>query len=119
MDKNFEILHGILNAASKRQKVISSNIANADTPGYKAKDVKFNNFLGKEMKVLKTDPKHLGSENRSGSGNYTIEETPSWGDQNNVEINIEVAKMTENALLHESAIKILSSKIKMFKSAIK
>ncbi len=119
MDKHFKMLHGLLTAANKRQIVISSNIANADTPGYKARDVKFNSFLGKEMKVLKTDPKHLGSENGSGSGNFTIEETPSWGDQNNVEINIEVAKMTENALLHESAIKILSTKIKMFKAAIK
>jgi flagellar basal-body rod protein FlgB len=71
------------------------------------------------MKVLKTDTKHLGSENMSSGSNVTVEETLSWGDQNNVEINIEVAKMTENALLHESAIKILSSKIKMFKAAIK
>ncbi len=38
---------------------------------------------------------------------------------NRIGNNIEVAKMTENSLLHESAIKILSSKIKMFKAAIK
>ncbi len=120
MDKGFKVLHGLLTAANMRQKVISSNIANADTPGYKARDVKFNNLLGKEMSVMKTDSKHMSMETKSGgSGNFTIEENLSWGDGNNVEINVEVAKMTENALTHEAAIKILSSKIKMFKDAIK
>ena len=120
MDKGFKVLHGLLKAANMRQKVISSNIANADTPGYKARDVKFNNLLGKEMSVLKTDPKHMSSENQSGgSGKFTIEENLSWGDGNNVELNVEVAKMTENSLLHEAAIRVLSSKIKMFRSAIK
>ena len=119
MDNSFKVLHGILKAANMRQKVISSNIANADTPGYKARDVKFNNLLGKEMKVLKTDPKHLGSERMSGGSSFTIQENLSWRDGNNVELNIEVAKMTENSLVHEAAVKILTSKIKMFRSAIK
>ncbi len=120
MDNGFKVLHGLLTAASMRQKVISSNIANADTPGYKARDVKFNNFLGKEMSVMKTDSKHISMEKQgSGSGNFTIEDNLSWGDGNNVEINVEVAKMTENSLVHEAAIKVLTTKIKMFKAAIK
>ncbi|MBI5741665.1 MAG: flagellar basal body rod protein FlgB [Nitrospirae bacterium] len=119
MDKGFKTLERIVQAANIRQKVITSNIANADTPGYKAKDVKFDNLLGKEMKLLTTDAKHIGGSGSGGaSGKTSIEENLSWEDRNNVELNVEVAKMTENALLHDTAVTILSSKIRMYKMAI-
>lgn len=119
MDKDFTILHRILNAATMRHKVISSNLANVDTPGYKAKDVTFGNLLGKTMKMMKTDPKHLGGgESSEVDGKIIVQDDLSWGDRNNVELNVEVAKMTENSLVHNAALKILSSKIKMYKAAI-
>lgn len=119
MDKGFGILHRIVQAAKTRQKVIASNIANADTPGYKARDVKFGNFLEKEVRLLNTDPRHMGGKKGiEVKGTMIIEDNPSWSDRNNVELNVEVAKMTENALLHDTAIKILNTKIKMFKNAI-
>ena len=119
MDKGFNILHNILKATGIRHKVISSNIANSDTPGYKAKDVKFGDLVEKQRRILKTDPKHIGGADGSNiSSMVKVQETPSWGDKNNVELNIEVAKMTENSLLHEAAVTILSKKIKMFKTAI-
>ncbi|MBI5056690.1 MAG: flagellar basal body rod protein FlgB [Nitrospirae bacterium] len=119
MDKGFKILEGLVQAANIRQKVISSNIANVDTPGYKAKDVKFNNLLSSEKKLLTTDPKHVGGANASTvSSTANVEDNLSWEDKNNVELNVEVAKMTENALLHDTAVTILSSKIRMYKNAI-
>ncbi len=118
MDSNFEILHKILQAAGMRQKVIASNIANSDTPGYKARDVKFDNILGRELNLATTSVGHISSGNRSGSRSFIIEKNLSWGDGNNVELNVEVAKMTENALVHDAALKILSTKIKMFKAAV-
>jgi flagellar basal-body rod protein FlgB len=109
----------MLQAANSRQKVISSNIANADTPGYKAKDMKFSSFLGKEMKLATTNSKHVSSKNGGGISGRVVEESNlSWGDSNNVELNVEIAKMNENALLHNAAIKILNSKIKMYRMAI-
>lgn len=119
MDKGFGILQRIVQAANIRQKVISSNIANSDTPGYKAKDVKFDNILGKEMKMATTSSKHLGGPGTGKVGvKTTVEENLSWEDRNNVELNVEVAKMTENALLHDTAVTIMTTKIKMFKNAI-
>lgn len=119
MDKGFKILEGLVQAANIRQKVISSNIANVDTPGYKAKDVKFNNLLSSEKKLLTTNPKHVGGGNASTvSSTAKVEDNLSWEDKNNVELNVEVAKMTENALLHDTAVTILSSKIRMYKNAI-
>lgn len=119
MDKGFRILERMVQAANIRQKVISSNIANADTPGYKAKDVKFNNVIGKQMKLSATDPKHIGAgKTNNVSAKTEVEDNLSWEDRNNVELNVEVAKMTENALLHDTAVTILSAKIKMYKNAI-
>ncbi len=119
MDKGFSILQRLMQAANMRHKVIASNIANADTPGYKAGDIKFDNLLKDEMKLLTTDSKHVGSRKGGDiSGKLIVEDNPSWGDSNNVELNVEVAKMTENELVHEAAVKILNSKIKMFKNAI-
>jgi flagellar basal-body rod protein FlgB len=119
VDSSFKVLQNIIQATDARQKVLSSNIANSDTPGFKAKDVKFGNLLEKEVKLLTTDPKHIGrSKSSSLNGKMVVEKNPSWGDKNNVELSAEVAKMTENALLHDAAIKILNSKMKMFKAAI-
>jgi len=120
MDRGTRILERIIQAANIRQKVISSNIANSDTPGYKAKDVKFNDLLGKEMKLATTDPKHIGS-GKSGevSARTEVEDNLSWQDRNNVELNVEVAKMTENSLLHDAAVTILSSKIRMYRNALR
>ncbi|MBI5409577.1 MAG: flagellar basal body rod protein FlgB [Nitrospirae bacterium] len=117
MDKGFRILERLVQAANIRQKVISSNIANADTPGFKAKDVKFGNLLGKEMNLLTTDKKHVGGTEKV-SAREEVEGSLSWEDRNNVELNNEVAKMTENALLHDTAVTLLAAKIKMFKIAI-
>ena len=119
MDKNFSIIHKILQATGARQKVIASNIANAETPGYKARDIKFGSLLGKELKLSTTKSAHVNNKSNGGVDATIVEKkNPSWGDRNNVELNVEVAKMQENFLTHNAAIKILNSKIKMFKSAI-
>jgi flagellar basal-body rod protein FlgB len=119
MDKNFNVLHKILQATSERQKVLASNVANAETPGYKGKDIKFDSFIKKEMKLLTTNSGHMRNNSGSGiDGKIETTENPSWGDRNNVELNVEVGKMQENLLTHNAAIKILNSQIKMYKNAI-
>ena len=120
MDKEMTVLHRIIQAASMRQRVIASNIANADTPGYKAKDVTFGNILENKIKLLTTDSGHFKGQNKNGiSTKITVNNDPSWGDRNNVLLNVEMSKMTENSITHDAAVKLLNSKIKMFKSAIK
>jgi flagellar basal-body rod protein FlgB len=121
MDREFRILEKITQAADMRQKVIASNIANADTPGYKATDLVFKNILGNEqVKLLTSDPKHIaGSKLNTVNGKLIVEDNPSWGDGNNVELDVEVAKMTENSLLFNAAVTIMTAKLRMFKNAIR
>jgi flagellar basal-body rod protein FlgB len=47
------------------------------------------------------------------------EETQPWADGNNVELDLEVAKMTENALVHQAGLTMLTTKIRMFKNALR
>jgi flagellar basal-body rod protein FlgB len=119
MDKSFGVLHKILQATGARQKILASNIANTETPGYKARDIKFGKLLGKQMKLITTKPEHVGNADKNGvNGKIVVRNNASWSDRNNVELNVEIANMQENSLNHNAAIKILNSKIKMYKSAI-
>lgn len=120
MDREMAILHGIIRASNARQKVIASNIANSDTPGYKARDIKFGDILQNKIKMITTDKGHVqGKRDNLISTKITVNNDASWGDRNNVQMNIEMSKMTENSITHDAAVKLLNAKIRMFKSAIR
>lgn len=118
MSDGFTILDRLIKATGFRHQVISSNIANVDTPGYKAKDVKFNQLLGSEMNLTVTNSRHLGGGESGMSAEMTAEEAQSWVDQNTVELDMEVSKMTENAMLFQAGVSMLATKISMFKKAL-
>ena len=119
MSDGIKVLERILQLANARHGVLASNIANVDTPNYKAKDMSFGQILGNEIGLTTTDPKHLGPGEESGPGGITATETQPWADQNNVEMDLEVAKMTENAMLYEAAVTVLSKRVQMFKNALR
>jgi len=120
MGNGFQILERLLQATKIRHGVIVSNIANADTPDYKAKDVKFEQLLtGEIMNLRRTSPRHIAAYEAGPSGSVTAETTNHWEDRNNVELDMEVAKMTENSLLYQAAIHLLSTNMRMFKNALR
>ena len=120
MDFGFQVLEQIIKTSAFRHKILASNIANAETPSYKARDVKFEDFMeGRSVKLLTTDSKHMTGTGVDGAGGIEETETTSpWLDRNNVEVDVEVAKMTENALVFQTAIKMLSTRISMIKNAL-
>lgn len=120
MSDGFKVLEGLLYITKARHSLIASNIANVDTPLYKAKDIKFDMNLRDEVIALKvTSESHIGNTNPVVSTELKGESTQPWLDENNVELDMEVAKMTENAVLYQTGINMLSSKIRMFKSALR
>jgi flagellar basal-body rod protein FlgB len=119
MSDGFEIIEGLIRQAVIRNGVVASNIANVDTPNYKAKDIQFGNALDDaSVQLTTTHAQHLKGGNSGGSEDITIETSQSWGDKNNVELDVEVEKMTENALRYQAGITMLSTKIKMYKNAL-
>lgn len=120
--KTFGLLENLIGATNERHKVLASNIANADTPHYKARDIEFKKLFKHEVMDLDTTHnKHIRSvyDKQELKDMIQVESNPFWHDLNNVEIDKEVAKITENSILYQTAVKLISSKIRMFKEAVR
>lgn len=105
-----------------RAEALASNLANADTPGYKARDVDFRSVLAAAApgNMLSTDKRHMSSR-RSGAGNELLYRTPyqSSLDGNTVETHVEQAAFADNAIRYQASIRFLSGSIKSLLLAIK
>jgi len=120
MGDGFNILERLIHFVNLRHGVITSNIANVDTPDYRAKDLKFDQLLNNELIELKTTCiQHIKNTDLSLSYDVETEPNQQWADRNNVTLDMEVAKMTENSLLFQAALHMLSTKFRMFKNALR
>lgn len=118
---------------AERQKVLASNIANADTPGFKARDFDFQAALkaavgpqeGAGAKVVSTNPGHLPISHRGADGSLTVStlsyRQPEQGsvDGNTVDMDRERANFADNALRYEAALRFINSNVRTMVSAIR
>ncbi|HEX8947581.1 MAG TPA: flagellar basal body protein [Dissulfurispiraceae bacterium] len=107
-DNSMRVLEKMLDISAFRQKLLTSNIANADTPGYRAKDISFQGELDKAVEGT-----------HSGYDIYEPATTMSNRDGNNVNLDIEMAKVAENTLIYNAATQLMSMKMRMMKDAMK
>lgn len=127
-DKTVQALASALNFRQMRQEVISSNIANADTPGYKAKRIDFEAALARALDVdgslsMKTNDQGHYDVGNGGFDNLEPEiyEDPNGvvsEDGNTVDRDKEMALMAENKIMYDAAIQLLNKKIGLMKYAI-
>ncbi len=111
-----------------KHDVISSNIANINTPNYRCKNLDFEKEFNKiltpdsKLKLETTNSKHISlSNNSSDLNSVKIEECNSTvigNDNNNVDLDREMAKMAKNQLLYNSYIQIFTKKVRMLKDSI-
>jgi flagellar basal-body rod protein FlgB len=97
-------LERYMDLLSSRQKLVASNIANADTPGYRTQDIDFQSeFL-----------------NAAGGAPRTAEvtELPVKNDGNNVSLDREARLLAENALRFQLASQLMKSQLRVVRSAI-
>jgi flagellar basal-body rod protein FlgB len=94
-----------MNLVSARQKLVSSNIANADTPGYQTKDIDFENELQSQMWGSKPNAIEVsGLKNKN--------------DGNNVDVDREARLLAENSLRFSVASQLAHSEISTIRTAI-
>lgn len=108
-----------LDVAWLRNNVISQNIANVDTPGYKRKVVQFEEFLSGEMKTGKISQ---GKSRFSSDGIRIIEdpaESSYRSDGNNVDIENEMALLAANSLRYNTLIQRISGDFQKLKLVIR
>ena len=99
--------------------MLAGNLANADTPYYRARDVKFDAFLNEETLRLKaTNPLHIREIEAEANLEITERQDGMWLDKNNVEADEEMAKITENALLYQAALKLMNDRFQLYKTIL-
>lgn len=123
--KTFDALEKSISIAQKRNTIISSNISNLDTPGYKSKDIDFKSELAaaletnRKMDLVKTDPRHINLKMNSDQMIASFEEQGEWNGYNWVNIDREMTKLTENNLMYRTAVEVLLRKMALLKEVIK
>ena len=105
MDRLGGQLERYLDLLSARQKLVASNIANADTPGFKTKDLDFQSEFASAMS---------GSQPQSSE----VSGLPAKNDGNNVSLDREARLLAENALRFNLASSLMKERINMVKAAI-
>ncbi len=109
---------------AKNAEVIAGNIANADTPGYKAKGMDFQQALQSATKnqqhnMSKTNAKHFDVRTELNNGvSYRVPDQPDTGDGNTVDAQVERNLYLENSLKYQASTNFLDSKVKGLKKAI-
>lgn len=128
MFKSTYILQQALDASWLRNKAISNNIANADTPGYKRVNVEFEQFLSqaidnKALMGTVTNAKHipvgagsLGRINAKVTPDYS--ETNMRLDGNNVDVENEMAQMAKNNIMYDALVQRISGEFSKLRTAI-
>ncbi|MEK4522599.1 flagellar basal body rod protein FlgB [Psychrobacillus sp. FSL W7-1457] len=119
-----ESLERGLNFASMKQKTIAQNIANVDTPNYKAKSVNFNDFLENAKKTsisaYRTEERHLdfkASQSSHGAFDYSNLRYSSNG--NGVDMDKEQANLATNQLYYNALVDRVSGKLNSLQTVIK
>ncbi len=115
-----------LQLRSRRAELLAENLANADTPGYKARDIDFKQVLGAartNAEALKTtQPGHIqpGSANPAGVAQTGFRNPlqPSL-DGNTVDVQVEQAAFARNAVDYQTSLTLLSGRIHTLLTAIK
>ncbi|MBT6208245.1 MAG: flagellar basal body rod protein FlgB [Francisellaceae bacterium] len=127
-DKTMQALAASINFRQMRQELITSNIANAETPGYKAKRIGFEEALSRALDVDGNESLNVedGRHFDVGSGGFNnlqpeVFEDPNGvvsEDGNTVDRDAEMSLMAKNKILYDASVQLLNKKLGLLKYAI-
>lgn len=113
-----------LNLFGQRARILASNLANAETPNYKARDINFREALSQAgasaLAMQKTRAGHMDVVEGSG-GKAVLYRQPTQPalDGNTVEPHVEKAEFLQNAIRYQASLQFLSNRFKGLKLAIR
>jgi len=120
-----DMMNKALDGAWKRNNVLLNNVANANTPEYKRKDVDFQSVLKNELegnnslKMKTTNEKHISSNDNSNS--IKVKTTNNFSarkDKNNVNVDIEMAEITKNSITYNALVGQTTKEFKKWRMII-
>ncbi|MCQ1058282.1 flagellar basal body rod protein FlgB [Photobacterium sp. DNB23_23_1] len=123
-DKALGVHQHTVGVRAKRAETLASNLANANTPGYKAKDIDFQRALNaatSEAKVglSRTDGRHISASTQvMGEQKYRVPTQPDTGDGNTVDSQLEQNLFMQNSIEYQASLDFLGSKFKNLSKAL-
>ncbi|MDO8893996.1 MAG: flagellar basal body rod protein FlgB [Nitrosomonas sp.] len=123
LDKELNFHHQALSLRAARQELLSSNVANADTPNFKAKDIDFASVLHEKLSLTTnlnkvglntTSSMHINSAAQGVFGDnilYRVPLQPS-ADGNTVDMDMERTRFADNAIKYDASITFLSNEFR-------
>ena len=126
LDAHIGVHADALRVRSQRAETIARNLANADTPGFKARDLDFREALRAAgdpgaLRLATTSAGHLGGAGAAGAGEsglkYRTPLAPSL-DGNTVDVQVEQAAFAENAVRYQATLTFINSRLKGLMTAI-
>lgn len=123
--KTFQLLENAIDVAHRRHALLTSNLGNVDTPGYRAKDIDFKAAMaqavrsGDRMAMATTSDGHIDMRSDAASRAEVVEENGEWNGFNYMNVDRMMTRMTENSLIYRTATETLLRKIAIMKEIIK
>lgn len=127
-DATIKALAASIKMREMRQELIASNIANAETPGYKAKRLSFEDALARALDVDGQESMNISDDEHFdvGSGGFAnlqpeVYEDPNGNaseDGNTVDRDYEMSQMAKNKILYDASVQLLNKKLGLMKYAI-
>ncbi|MBX8520639.1 flagellar basal body rod protein FlgB [Pseudomonas cichorii] len=131
LDNELRFQQDAMSLRAERQQVLANNIANADTPNFRARDFDFSAELssalhkerasGQGMSLSTTSDRHLHSASSSSVSTrsllYRVPDQPSL-DGNTVDMDRERAQFSDNSVKYQASLTFLSSKLQSLKTAM-
>ena len=132
ISKSMKYLEQSIHYRAIRQDLISGNIANADTPYYKARDISFEDMLAKEAKkefekddkkleLARTTPNMMEGIDEENSDKPTIffrDGHLARNDGNTVDLDVETTELSKNNMMYNADIEALKKEVAIFKAVI-
>lgn len=128
LDETLRFHETALALRGQRQQLLASNIANADTPNYKARDIEFASAIQGALArsgsassgLVTTSATHLAGMNETAGGAALRYRTVQQGsvDGNTVDMDTERNQFTDNAIRYEASLTMISAQIRGLLTAI-
>ncbi len=116
-DQITQLLNSFLDIQSRRTQLVASNLANADTPGFAAKELDFNEFLHEAAQEIINPNNNLLPKAQMQIVNQL--NTPMGIDGNNVDTGKEMSSLADAGMQYMTGIQLLQSRWQMIRLAIR
>ena len=130
--KSYDLMKEALDYRAMRQDMIASNIANADTPFYRPKDIRFEDKLIQEkekafnkpsnqLRMAKTSSNHLNPIEDNSSQNAKVffrDGHMARNDGNSVDLDVETSEMAKNSVMYNGLVNGIKKQASIFRAVI-